>query len=273
MEHIAAAIPPELLAHLKNAGTSKALTSETDPLARERRRVEAANRVPGQLEGFDCPDCLNRGFIHALDKTGHFVTRPCKCAVRRNNERRIRLSGLSELVGRYTFQNWKTPSIWQEKAKHLAENYARNPAGWFVATGSVGTGKSHLCTAICVHLMECGQDVRYMLWRDVSVQAKAVVNDDEEYSRIVEPLKRTPVLYVDDLFKTGKGQEPTVGDVNLAFEILNARYNDSKKLTIISTERSVEELLNIDEAVGSRIYERSKGNYLDFRGRENWRLK
>lgn len=116
-------------------------------------------------------------------------------------------------------------------------------------------------------------DTRYMLWRDVSVQAKAVVNDEEAYSKIVEPLKRVTVLYIDDLFKTGRGQAPTVGDVNLAFEILNARYNDSRKITIISTELPMEELLNIDEAVGGRIYERSKGNYLDFCGRENWRLR
>ena len=80
------------------------------------------------------------------------------------------------------------------------------------------------------------------------------------------------VLYIDDMYKTGKGQQPTVGDVNLAFEIINARYNDTGKVTIISSERTVEEMLDIDEAVGSRIYERSKGNYLNLYGRENWRL-
>lgn len=193
--------------------------------------------------------------------------------VRRKNERRIRVSGLGEMLQRYTFDTWVSDAKWREKAKTVAVRYAENAVGWFVAAGAVGSGKSHLCTAICGRLMEQGMDTRYMLWRDVSVQAKAVVNDDEEYSRIVEPLKQVRVLYIDDLFKTGKGQSPTVGDVNLAFEILNARYNDSRKITIISTEKSIEQLLDIDEAVGSRIYERSKGYYLDFRGRENWRLR
>ena len=81
--------------------------------------------------------------------------------------------------------------------------------------------------------MERGVETRYALWRDMSVQAKAVVNDEQEYQRLVGPLKRVRCLYIDDLFKTGKGQQPTTGDVNLAFEILNSRYNDSTKITII----------------------------------------
>lgn len=112
-----------------------------------------------------------------------------------------------------------------------------------------------------------------MLWRDVSVRAKAAVNDEDAYRKIVEPLKRVRVLYIDDLFKTGKGQQPTTGDVNLAFEILNARYNDSSKITLLSSELTVDQILAIDEAVGSRIYERSKGWYFDLTGRNNWRLK
>lgn len=121
--------------------------------------------------------------------------------------------------------------------------------------------------------MNAGINTRYMLWRDVAVQAKANVNDDEVYADIVGPLKRVKCLYIDDLFKVGKGKPPTDGDVNLAFEILNSRYNDSSKLTIISTERTMEELLDIDEAVGSRIYERSAGYRLDFTGKTNWRLR
>lgn len=112
-----------------------------------------------------------------------------------------------------------------------------------------------------------------MLWRDVSTQAKAVVNDEAEYRRIVTPLKRVKVLYIDDLFKTGKGQNPTTGDVNLAFEILNARYNDTSKITLLSSELTMPLILNIDEAVGSRIYERSKHWYFDLTGKQNWRLR
>jgi DNA replication protein DnaC len=44
--------------------------------------------------------------------------------------------------------------------------------------------------------------------------------------------------------------------------------------TIISSERSMEDLLQIDEAVGSRIYQRSKDFLLSIQGEnKNWRLR
>lgn len=244
-----------------------------DLVAHERSRAEWANQVPGDLPGPDCQKCLNRGYIHTVDDQGRRSVRECECMTRRRNQHRLERSGLSEMAKRYTFDTWQTPDRWQERFKELAQAYAAERRGWFLTAGRSGSGKTHLCTAICGECLAQGLDVRYMLWRDVAVEAKAAVNDDTEYARIVEPLKSVRVLYIDDLFKTGKGQAPTVADVNLAFEILNSRYNDSKKLTIISTERSMDELLDIDEAVGSRIYERSKGYCLDFTQKPNWRLR
>ena len=238
----------------------------------ERYLADLCNNMPGELTGYDCPDCLNRGFFHRVDDEGRRYVEECKCMVVRRNRDRIRRSGLENMLQRYTLESWQTRESWQVKAKQLVERYASEPRGWMLAAGPPGTGKTHLCTALCGLLMERGVDVQYMLWRDVSVRAKACVNDEDEYQWLVEPLKRVRCLYIDDLFKTGKGQEPTTADVNLAFEILNSRYNDARKLTIISTERDVEQLLNIDEAVGSRIYERSKEFYLTLAGKKNWRL-
>lgn len=73
------------------------------------------------------------------------------------------------------------------------------------------------------------------------------------------------MLYIDDLFK-GKITE---ADINLVFEILNYRYNNNFK-TIISSEYMLTELLKIDEAISSRILEKSRGYHLDIK-RENGR--
>ena len=60
--------------------------------------------------------------------------------------------------------------------------------------------------------------------------------------------------------------------MNLAFDILNDRYNDTRLITILSSEMTVEEMLNIDQALGSRIYERRQV-YIKTRGKKNWRLR
>lgn len=238
-----------------------------------RWQADRLNTEPGALTGYDCPECLNRGHFHRVDDQGRRYLEECRCMVIRRNRERIARSGLADMLERYTLDSWKETEQWQRKARELVQRYAEHQHGWLLASGTPGTGKTHLCTALCGMLMEKGIDTRYTLWRDFSVQAKAAVNDEAEYRRIVEPVKRVKCLYIDDLFKTGKGQEPTTGDVNLAFEILNSRYNDEKLLTIISTEKDVEQLLSIDEAVGSRIYERSKDFYLCLTGKKNWRLE
>ena len=234
--------------------------------------AEKANQNPGHLGGYDCPDCLNRGYFLRVDGEGRRYTQKCRCMAKRESMRTMEKSGLSELLKRYTMDSWKANEPWQKKLADMAREYSERKEGWFFLAGSPGTGKTHLCTALCGMLMEQGLPAKYMLWRDVSVLAKACVNDEEKYLPLVEPLKRVRVLYIDDLFKTGKGQEPTTGDVNLAFEILNARYNDEKLLTVLSSELTAEKIMDIDEAVGSRIYERSKGHYANMTGRKNWRL-
>ena len=240
---------------------------------RQQFIADSANREVGTLEGYDCPKCLNRGYYHRVDETGKICTEDCSCMEIRRNKRIMEKSGLSDMVTRYTFDNWKEREAWHKKAREMALRYAQERRGWFVMAGTVGAGKTHLCTALCGKLMDDGVPVRYVLWRDLVTRAKAVVNDDAEYQKIVAPLKKVKCLYIDDLFKTGKGENPTVGDVNIAFEIINHRYNDESKLTILSTERTVEQILDIDEAVGSRIYERAKEFYLPLSGKKNWRLE
>lgn len=243
-------------------------------LKRQQRICEISNRKErGNLTGYDCPECLNRGFFFRVDENGVRYSEECRCMAVRRNLWRIGDSGLADLIDRYTFEAWETPETWQKEILEAAKRYAEEPEGWFGVFGKSGTGKTHICTAICGELMSRGMDVRYMLWRDLGTQIKASMKDAEEYSRLIDPLKTAKVLYIDDLFKTGKGQTPTTADVNLAFEILNYRYNTKGLYTIISSEMGLETILETDEAVGSRIYERTKGGrWFDLSGKRNWRI-
>ena len=114
------------------------------------------------------------------------------------------------------------------------------------------------------------------------MKIKSVVNEHDEYAVMMDELKNTDVLYIDDLFKSGKGEDgkpkmPTAADVNVAFEILNYRYNNPGLITIISSERTLSELLEIDEAVAGRIAEKAKtGGYcinLKKDKARNWRMR
>lgn len=226
----------------------------------EARRIETMNALEGSLTGYDCPKCKNKGVIYALSG-GCEVSRPCECMEVRKNLDRIKKSGLQGLLDTYTFENYRADEDWQKAIKADALDFLdHHDHQWFFAGGQVGAGKTHICTAIAGEFLRRGTPVRYMLWKDESARLKAVVND-EEYWTLINPLKTVEVLYIDDIFKTveesGRKRPPTPADVGVAFEILNYRYNNNC-ITILSSERTIEEILDCDEAVGSRIYQRTK---------------
>ena len=251
----------EILGKLNIATLSNPMT----PKEWEQYKVDDWNRTPGnrnEEDGYDCTICLNKGTIAKLverpDGTFSHCFADCKCVETRNSIMRMKRSGLKDIIKDYTFDKFVVSEPWQQSIKSAAMEYAKNPQGWFYMGGQVGAGKTHLCTAVCREFLLAGKRVVYMLWRDEIVKLKASVNDAEEYGKLIDRYKNAEVLYIDDLFKTGKAdngtaQKPTPADVNAAFEIINYRYNNPALLTIISSELSEDELLDIDEATYSTL--------------------
>lgn len=168
-------------------------------------------------------------------------------------------SGLEKQIKEKTFEKFKATEDWQKTALATAQDYAQSPVGWLLLCGQPGCGKTHLCTAVCRKLLLDGREVYYIPWREESARIKGM--NAERRENAVQKLQQVDVLYLDDLFKVGQAADgstrPTAADINLACEILNTRYNN-KLPTILSTEKSLGELLNIDEAMGSRIKEMSR---------------
>lgn len=244
------------------------------PLTVEQQ-IDRMNAVVSALPegwhiGDSCPVCHEKGYI-VYPRDGVPYTRECECMKRRRSERRLRQSGLQNLVERYTLETYKPDIGWQRDALRKAKAYIAEPNGWFVMSGQPGSGKTHLCTAIAYKFIEAGKDVVYMRWREDAPRLKALVNERDEYEREMRKYKTADVLYIDDFWKTSKGGQPTEADVNLAFELLDTRYGNKKLITILSSEKTIEQMCDIDEAVGSRIYERGKRNYIVASG--NYRLK
>lgn len=203
-----------------------------------------------------CPLCGGTGTILRRDDQGRLYGRDCDCEIKRQNYRRLRNAGLLDLVDTYTFDAFETRTPKQAAIKAAAQKYVSEGAGdWFFICGRPGSGKSHICTAMVSELIRQGKNCCYFRWREKATRLKALVTEPDAYSRAIRLPKTADVLYIDDFLK-GK---ITDADVNLAFEILDYRYC-AKLPTVISSERELGDLMSLDEAVGSRIYERSR-NY------------
>lgn len=240
-----------------------------DEEAKERFLADCWNRGAGNLneeDGYNCEACRNKGtyWTVAQRPDGHWTTfsNPCKCKPIRRTIRRMQRSGLKNIIRDYTFDKYLAAETWQQTIKGAAEEYVKNPVGWFSICGQSGAGKTHLCTAICREFLLAGKEVKYMLWRDDIAKIKGLALEPEQRVKLINDFKTAEVLYIDDLFKTGKNpdggkQRPTSADINTAFEIINYRYCNPGLPTIVSSEWTMDELLDIDEATGGRIFEKA----------------
>lgn len=231
-------------------------------------QVRQFNKTPGKLKGYDCPECLNRGYI-AVARDGRMMTRECTCLRKRELLRKLAGSGIQRL---HEFSGFQTVYPWQAEIKQTAEAFCNQSGAWFFIGGQSGCGKTHICTAILNEFLSQGVVGTYLLWREDSVRLKANINE-REYETRMQVYKTAELLYIDDLFKTRGNEMPSAGDVNLAFELINARYQRVLP-TVISSERTLKQILDVDEAVGSRIFEMAKGFCLNVSKAKdkNWRL-
>lgn len=249
-----------------------------DPAAFARMKADSHNKTPGGLTGLDCSQCLNRGNIAIPKEDGGISFAECTCMKARRSVWKMEKSGLKNVITEMTFEKFQTAEPWQQNIREKAMAYADSMTGWLLICGQVGSGKTHLCTAVCRHRLRAGDEVRYMPWRDEIARLKALSLNDEAREKLIDELKTAQILYVDDLFKTGKAADgstnPTSADISIAFEIINYRYINHLT-TIVSTEKTPQELIEIDEATASRIIERAKGNTIQISrnpGR-NYRLR
>lgn len=144
--------------------------------------------------------------------------------------------------------------------------------------GQPGSGKTHLGIAIANELMNKGIGVRYMEYRTDVPRIKQVANDYISYANEINKYKNATVLLIDDLYKKAtykdmRGIEHVAdADLRAMFEIINHRYLKNAPI-IVSSEYFIEDLLNFDEALGSRILEMCEGHIKEVRGEKlNYRL-
>lgn len=209
---------------------------------------------------YECDKCQDTGMV-LLDDGDAAV---CTCMKQKRRERLFASSKITPAFKAKTFKNYHTAGRpmsaleMLETAKRYAENFfeIRNQEdNWIAFLGEPGCGKTHLSLAIANRLL--GQGVPVLYFQHVEGIQEFLNNWDEHeiYQQKLQEMKKVDVLVWDDLFKP-------VGDTNktekkIAFEVLNYRYLNLLP-TIISSERSIKDLVAIDKAIGSRIAERAR---------------
>ena len=220
---------------------------------------------------YKCVKCRDMTFI--IDDG---IATPCECRALREAEDILRKSGIGKEFRNKKFDNFDfsrsmaTMDGYKKAMDYENEflNIENSRCNSIMFLGQVGSGKTHLSMAICNELMDRGISVIYMGYRDCLTNIKQNMLDSVYYNKVMNRYKNARVLFIDDLFK-GKISD---SDVNIMFELINHRYFNNLPV-IISSECGVDRLLGIDEALGSRLIEMSKGRVVEVRGRNlNYRM-
>lgn len=228
------------------------------------QRIKAYNDEPGTLKGYNCPVCLNKGNVmkKRVDDNGNVseYLEVCECVQTRKAISRGKKSGLGTYLNKQ-FTDFKTTQNFQFEMYNKANQFVNNDDvnnNWFVVLGQVGCGKTLLASIVANDLLNKGNTVLCITWTDFIGKLKRDIMDDDkkvDVSHTLDNIKNVPVLFIDELLK--KYNET---DLKYIVEIINYRYTN-KLPTIITSEKHIGQLLDIDEATFSRVVEMA-GDYL-----------
>lgn len=230
------------------------------------------------IENYSCPKCKDKGFlienVPDIYEDGTQKTWPngtlkfietlkdCVCAKKRQSNHLMKFSEITEEFKKMTFGNFivehKPEAI--KEAHQCAVDYFMEfdhikdkRCNSISLLGQPGAGKTHLLTALANNLIMKKQvSVLYFPFVEGFNDLK---DDFDLLEEKLTKMKRISVLFIDDLFK-GRTY-PTDFQIEQMFAVINYRYLNHKPI-MISSEKTVDELCDIDEALGTRIYQMSK---------------
>lgn len=246
-------------------------------LERIKRAREHAQATDAPQPQYNCEKCKDTEWIFKKDERGIEYAAACECREKKIAARIMTSSGIRAEDTKRGFADFNTfdepPLV---SAKQTAAKYCRDfkeiretRNNSLLLCGASGRGKTTLGMAVANNLISSCVGVRYMPYRDEITKLKQEITDDYAYNEHINRLKSAKVLFIDDMLK-GK---VTDSDTNIMYEIINYRYLERLPL-IISTEKVAEELLDFDEAIGSRILEMCKGYVVTFdKSIPNYRMR
>jgi len=203
---------------------------------------------------WDCPICQDRGYVYPGEK--------CRCAIHEASIQQQQHSGLAPLQLAQNFENfsleWYQEPLRYERIRQTTQRFAQQVgegryAGNLMLYGSIGTGKTHLCSAIANHVLAAGGTVVYTKTSRLFSWLRSQMYSDFEGARERDPMEslfQADLLILDDL-----GTEKRTDFVEeQLFNLIDERIIQQKSW-VISTNFSVEKLRNnYDERIIDRMF-------------------
>lgn len=211
-----------------------------------------AASLPPLEDGFFCEKCKNKrliGIVECIDGVWYQSTIPCECQQLRKNQKNLKASRLEDLK---SFDDYIAREKWQKDIKEKAQRFVNEPSRCFFIGGQSGIGKTHLCTAIALEMINKGKTLLYMCWKK-EVDELTNFSDNERFKKL-EEYANVDILYIDDFLKP-HGDGYSRSEIGLAFDIVDRRYRNPRMITIISSELTIKNMISIDQATVGRIVE------------------
>jgi DNA replication protein DnaC len=210
-----------------------------------------------------CPLCHGAGFVRLNVPVGHALfgkAVPCTCKrqeIRKRQVVQLRQAGNLQYLGKMVFETFVTeghgsPDVWVSLTEALtsAREFAANPTGWLLITGTYGCGKTHLAAAIANDRVERGMPVLFVVVPDLldHLRTTFAPSSPATLDERLELVRNVDLLVMDD-FGT---QNSTPWATEKLYQILNYRYN-ARLPTVITTNQTLDEM---DPRVSSRLADR-----------------
>ncbi|MBO3793265.1 MULTISPECIES: ATP-binding protein [Bacillus] len=208
------------------------------------------------------------GKVCTPDKAREWKTtysKQCECVKQKKIAKLMAASGITEKFEKLLFGNFKLNGKPQmiKDAYECAVEYFKDfekikgeRANSIALLGQPGSGKTHLLTAIMNNLIN--KKSTHCLYFPYVEGMSDLKNDFDQLETKLDAMRKVDVLFIDDLFKPVSGKpRATEWQVEQIQSVVNYRYLNHKPL-LISSELTTDELLDVDEALGSRIHQMCK---------------
>lgn len=238
---------------------------------KKRLEIMLANCKPVE-ENYHCLKCRDLGYTFKDNGQGGEAAIKCECLDKKESLNKLQKCGLSEAFKKKTFKSYNTEKRYQIEAKMKAMKYCnefKDTNASLLLCGQPGSGKTHLGIATMLNLIDKNIGCKYEEYISMLTNLKQSIMDETNYIREEAKYTEPRVLFLDDFLKGNT----TDTDLKYIYKIINTRYLKGMPI-IISTEKTKDEIIDWDEAVGSRIVEMCSGNIITFKSNaDNYRLR